>query len=79
MYSCIVVFQGIMGDMEHTSEGFYEDDEPVEKIRAAFDAGVKGVTARGSSGRTQYLIIPDLVVAQFVLTLSDEATSVASR
>jgi hypothetical protein len=79
MYSCIVLFQGIMGDMGHTSEGFYEDDEPIEKIRAAFDAGVKGVTARGSSGRTEYLIIPDLVVEQFVLMSSDEVTSVASR
>jgi hypothetical protein len=32
--------------MEDTSDGFYEDDEPVEKIRATFDAGVKGVTGR---------------------------------
>ena len=27
-------------------EDFYEDDEPLEKIRAAFAHGLKGVTAR---------------------------------
>jgi len=63
--------------MEDTGDGFYEDDEPVEKIRATFDSGVKGVTARGASGQTQYLIIPDLVVDRFVLTTSDEVTRVA--
>lgn len=28
------------------ASGFYEDDEPVEKVRAAFDRGEKGVTRR---------------------------------
>jgi hypothetical protein len=65
--------------MEDTSAGFYEDDEPIEKVRAAFDAGVKGVTAPGRSGQTEYLIVPGLVVEEYVLTRSDEATSVANR
>ena len=29
---------------------FYEDDEPAEKIRAAFDRGTKGHTAARSHG-----------------------------
>jgi len=65
--------------MEHTSEGFYEDDEPIERIRAAFDAGVKGVTGHGGSGRTDYLIIPDVVVEAYVITTSDEETLAARR
>jgi len=37
---------------------FYEDDEPIEKIRAAFDAGEKFLTGRSASrlewgGRTE--------------------------
>ena len=28
------------------ASGFFEDDEPVEKVRAAFDRGEKGVTKR---------------------------------
>ena len=30
--------------MNH-NDGFYEDDEPIEQIRTAFDRGEKGVTA----------------------------------
>jgi len=33
------------GDFD-PDEDFYEDDEPLEKIRAAFEHGLKGVTAR---------------------------------
>jgi hypothetical protein len=34
-----------MGDMTDTA-GFYEDDEPLEKIEAAFERGVKRMTVR---------------------------------
>jgi hypothetical protein len=45
----------IMADMTPSSD-FYEDDEPVEKIKAAFERGIKGVTAR-PRGRTEYLSV----------------------
>jgi hypothetical protein len=31
--------------MAESGAGFYEEDEPVEKITAIFEAGTKGVTA----------------------------------
>lgn len=34
--------------------GFYEDDEPIEKIKAAFERGIKGITAQ-PRGRTENL------------------------
>ncbi len=34
-----------MGDMTDPA-GFYEDDEPLEKIEAAFERGVKRITTR---------------------------------
>src|SRR5215475_4280212 len=74
-----VYWYGHHGDMEDTSAGFYENDEPVKKIRATFEAGIKGVTGRKTSGLAQQLIIPGLVVDPFVLTVSDEVTRVARR
>ena len=44
-----------MADMTPGSD-FYEEDEPVEKIKAAFERGIKGVTAR-PRGRTEYLSV----------------------
>jgi hypothetical protein len=45
-----------MGD----SGDFYEDDEPVEKIRRIFDEGEKGVTGPPPPGRTEYLYLGGL-------------------
>lgn len=39
---------------------FYEDDEPVEKIKAAFAAGRKGQTEAPCAGATAYLAIPGI-------------------
>ena len=33
-----------MSEMTNQTGGFYEDDEPIEHIRAAWDRGVKGTT-----------------------------------
>ena len=40
-----------------TTGEFYEDDEPVEDVLAAFDAGQKVVTGK-RSGWTSYLRLP---------------------
>jgi hypothetical protein len=53
-----------MTDMTSGSD-FYEEDEPVEKIIAAFERGEKGVTAR-PRGRTVYLLIGKLSGGHFV-------------
>jgi hypothetical protein len=45
----------MMTGMDNVANDFYEDDEPIEKITAAFERGVKGVTAPPSRGRTEYL------------------------
>jgi hypothetical protein len=46
-----------MMDMTETGSGsgFYEEDEPVEKIAAIFEAGTKGVTAPSSEAAGQIL------------------------
>jgi hypothetical protein len=44
--------EGIMAGMAANGgefdpdEDFYEDDEPLEEVRAAYERGIKGVTAR---------------------------------
>jgi hypothetical protein len=38
--------------------GFYEDDEPVEDITAAFERGVKGVTRRPPCGFNVTVLLP---------------------
>lgn len=45
--------------MTDMANDFFEDDEPVEKIRAAFERGEKRVTVRATSrGITAFLAIP---------------------
>ena len=34
---------------------FFEEDEPVERVREAFERGVKGLTRRPSAGQTEKL------------------------
>lgn len=41
--------------MSDTDQGFYEDDEPVEKIAAAFQRGEKHLTRAPRRGQTEYL------------------------
>lgn len=41
------------------SADFYEDDEPIEKIKAIFERGEKVRTAR-PRGQTAYLEVPGL-------------------
>ena len=38
-----------------TNADFYEEDEPVEKIVAAFERGEKGLTGRPTWARTEFL------------------------
>lgn len=38
-------------------DGFYEDDEPVEKIIGAFDRGTKALTEAPPRGQTEYLVL----------------------
>lgn len=46
-----------MADMD--ADDFFEEDEPIEKIRHAFDHGERGVTAPPTPrGQTQYLRLP---------------------
>jgi hypothetical protein len=47
-----------MADMDPDS--FYEDDEPVEEILAAFERGEKGVTKRPPRGYNETLRVPGL-------------------
>lgn len=49
--------------MSDVSSDFYEDDEPVEKVRADYAQGVPGVTGRAGSAHTQYLAFAGLGVA----------------
>lgn len=44
--------------MTDMSNDFYEDDEPVEKIIAAFAKGEKHETGRPVNGRNYYLALP---------------------
>lgn len=43
--------------MPTMSGDFYEDDEPVEKIKAAFEAGTKHETGEPFLGFTTYLAV----------------------
>jgi hypothetical protein len=45
------------------ADDFFEEDEPVEKIFAAFEKAEKGQTKRPSNGVTEYLIIVGLPIA----------------
>lgn len=38
--------------------GFYEDDEPIDEIVAAFQRGEKGVTGESARGVNETLIVP---------------------
>jgi hypothetical protein len=58
---------GVSGDLEpgedfDPDEDFYEDDEPVEAVQAAYEHGIRGVTARPAmlklSGPDFYLPAP---------------------
>jgi hypothetical protein len=52
-----------------TTPEFFEEDEPVEKIVLAFEAGEKGFTTRPAEpprGWTQYLRLPDFGLAKTV-------------
>ena len=66
-----------MTDMTSDSE-FYEEDEPVEKVVAAFERGEKGVTAR-PLGRTEYLLIGKLVGGHFVPPTTHVSGHVVNR
>ncbi|WP_433800461.1 hypothetical protein [Actinomycetospora sp. CA-084318] len=39
----------------HGQGDFYEDDEPVDELLAAFDEGEQGVTGPLSRGRTEFV------------------------
>jgi hypothetical protein len=45
--------------------GFYEEDEPVIKIVAAFEQGTKGSTAASARGRTEFLYLGGIGLANF--------------
>ncbi|WP_191971205.1 hypothetical protein [Micromonospora aurantiaca (nom. illeg.)] len=47
--------------MDHND--FYEEDEPVEEVIAAFEQAEKGRTALPTNGVTEYLMITGLVLA----------------
>lgn len=49
-----------MGDV---AEGFYEDDEPVEDVVAAFERGDKGVTEKPTRGVQKYFTAPGVGLA----------------
>lgn len=49
--------------MPSMSDDFYEDDEPVEKIRAKFAQGQRGTTQPPGRGQTHYLFINGVVPA----------------
>lgn len=44
--------------MTDVNNDFFEDDEPVEKVIAAFERGKKRLTGTGSRGQTAYLSVP---------------------
>jgi len=51
------------GMMQSMSDDFYEDDEPVETIRAKFAEGQRGTTQPPRRGQTHYLSIDGLAPA----------------
>lgn len=57
---------GMMVHMD-TDGGFYEDDEPVDDVIAAFHAGAKGVTGPWN-GQTMTLTLSDALLATPVAT-----------
>lgn len=46
-----------------TSDDFYEDDEPINKIRSDFGSSEKGRTRRVSHGKTVYLALSGVAPA----------------
>jgi len=59
-------------------EDFYEDDEPVEEVVAAFDRGVKGTTDEAVSGRTETLDLWRRPVELFTSEGNDTTSSAKS-
>lgn len=59
---------------------FYEDDEPVDQVKAAFDQGTKIVTVRPNArfdDNTRYLHVPGLSPAEVASPLGrTEASAV---
>jgi hypothetical protein len=56
--------EGIMGDV---TQDFYEDDEPLEDVVAAFNAGPHGLTARPlPAGATVVRAVTSFVAGQTV-------------
>jgi hypothetical protein len=66
-----------MTDMTPSSE-FYEEDEPVEAIVAAFERGERGVTAR-PRGWTRYLMIGRPGGGRFVSPTTHASGHVVAR
>lgn len=66
-----------MKDMT-SADDFYEDDEPVDEIAAAFDRGTKIVTVRPDSrfeDYTRYLHVPGLPTTEVALQLGHTEAS----
>lgn len=59
-------------DCVSTSD-FYEDDEPVETLLAAFDAGEQGVTGPPVRGRTDFFRLESPVQSEFAPDLVGNA------
>ncbi len=53
--------------MTDVSNDFFEEDEPVEKVRADYAKGEHGTTCRPSSGQTRYLALAGLSAAPATL------------
>lgn len=51
-----------------TPNDFYEDDEPVEDVFAAFDRGAKDVTRPPGLGQTHHLALPGAWSPGLVIT-----------
>ena len=45
------------------ADDFYEEDEPIEKVFAAYEKAEKGRTMRPGKGTTEYLVITGLSLA----------------
>lgn len=57
---------------------FYEDDEPVGEVVAAFEAGPKSFTGR-LTGWTDYLRLPSLWASSTKLSTSEEPSKPSTR
>lgn len=49
--------------MRNMTGDFYEDDEPIEKIKSDFRSSEKGRTRRVTNGRTVYLALSGVAPA----------------